>query len=207
MPPPETPGHSRANLGQPLAGSLLLSPEFWSTQGSVCALPRVLFPQSCLKLWQLYGGVNGDLPQEGLCHTQVCCTQSPCPCGRPLLTNTFTGDTQTQFWLSLCGVSGPWCAEGLFEPSEHLWPVRGLIPNVISPLLPSCWGFSFALGCGVSFFGGIRHSPVDGCSAASCSFGILAREDEHTSSYSSILCHRCTSLSEVAFSSLIFPSL
>ena len=207
MPLLETPGHSRANLGQPLAGSLLLSPEFWSTQGSVCALPRVLFPQSCLKLWQLCGGVNGDLPEEGLCHTQVCCTQSPCPCGRPLLTNTFTGDTQTRFWLSLCGVSGPWCAEGLFEPSEHLWPVRGLIPNVISPLLPSCWGFSFALGCGVSFFGGIQHSPVDGCSAASCSFGILAGEDEHTSSYSSILCHRCTSLSEVTFSSLILPSL
>ena len=23
--------------------------------------------------------VNGDLLQEGLCHTQVCCTQSPCP--------------------------------------------------------------------------------------------------------------------------------
>ena len=154
MPLLETPGHSRANLGQPLAGSLLLSPEFWSTQGSVCALPRVLFPQSCLKLWQLCGGVNGDLPEEGLCHTQVCCTQSPCPCGRPLLTNTFTGDTQTRFWLSLCGVSGPWCAEGLFEPSEHLWPVRGLIPNVISPLLPSCWGFSFACGHGVSLLVG-----------------------------------------------------
>ena len=24
-----------------------------------------------------------------------------------------TGDTQTQFWLSLCGVSGSWCAQGL----------------------------------------------------------------------------------------------
>ena len=35
---------------------------------------------------QLYGGVNGNLLQEGLCHTQVCCTQSPCPCSRPLLT-------------------------------------------------------------------------------------------------------------------------
>ena len=39
----------------------------------------------------------------------------------------------------------------LFEPSEHLWQEWGLILNVISPLLPSCWGFSFALGCGVSF--------------------------------------------------------
>ena len=82
--------------------------------------PRVYFPVLC-KFWQLYGGVNGDLLQEGLCHTQVCCTQSPCPCGRPLLTHTSTGDTQTQFWLSLCGVSGSWCAQGLFEPSGCLW--------------------------------------------------------------------------------------
>ena len=40
--------------------------------------PRVYFPVLC-KFWQIYGGVNGNLLQEGLCHTQVCCTQSPCP--------------------------------------------------------------------------------------------------------------------------------
>ena len=45
------------------------------------------------------GGVNGDLLQEGLCHTQVRCTQSPCPCSSPLLTRTSAGDTQTQLWL------------------------------------------------------------------------------------------------------------
>ena len=100
--------------------------------------PRVYFPVLC-KFWLLYGGVNGDLLQEGLCHTQVCCTQSPCPCGRPLLTHTSAGDTQTQFWLSLCGVSGSWCTQGLFELSEHLWQVKVLILNVILPLLPSCW--------------------------------------------------------------------
>ena len=60
------------------------------------------------------------------------------------------GDAQTQFCLSLCGVSGSWCTQGLFEPSKHLWQVWDLIPNIILPLLPSCWGFSFALGCGVS---------------------------------------------------------
>ena len=58
---------------------------------------KSLFPQS----WWLYGGVNVDLHQEVLCHTQVCCTQSPC--GRPLLTCPSTGDTQTHFWLGLCG--------------------------------------------------------------------------------------------------------
>ena len=56
--------------------------------------------------WRFYGGVNGDLLQECLCHTQVCCTQSPRHCGWPLLTNTFAGGTQTQFCLSLRGVPG-----------------------------------------------------------------------------------------------------
>ena len=61
----------------------------------LCLCPlRVCFPVLC-KFWWLYGGVNGNLLQEGLCHAQVCCTQSPCPCGRPLLTCTSAGDTQT----------------------------------------------------------------------------------------------------------------
>ena len=41
-------------------------------------LPRICFPVLC-KVWQLYDGVNGNLLQEGLYHTQACCTQSPCP--------------------------------------------------------------------------------------------------------------------------------
>ena len=60
-------------------------------------------------------------------------------------------NTQREVWLSLCGVYGSWCLQGLFEPSEHLWWIRGLIINAISPLLSSFWGFSFALGHGVSF--------------------------------------------------------
>ena len=56
--------------------------------------PRVFFPVLS-KFWQLCGGVNGNLLQEGLYYTQVCCTQSPCPCGRPPLTCTSTGDAQT----------------------------------------------------------------------------------------------------------------
>ena len=102
----------------------------------LCPL-RVYFTVLC-KFWQLYGRVNGNLLQEGLCHIQVCCTQSPCPCGSPLLTRTSTGDSQTQFCLSLCGVPGSWCAQDLFEPSEHLWREWDLILNTNSPLLPSC---------------------------------------------------------------------
>ena len=65
--------------------------------------PRVCSPVLC-KFWQLYGGVNGSLLQDGLCHTQGSCTQSPCPCGSPLLTRTPAGDTQTVLAQSLWGL-------------------------------------------------------------------------------------------------------
>ena len=119
MPPLETPGHSQVSLGQSLVGSLLLSPGFWCTRFCLCPL-RVYFSVLC-KFWQLYGGVNGDLLQEGWYRTQVGCTQSPCLCGSPLLTRTSTGDAQTQFCLNLWGVPGSWCTQGLFELSECLY--------------------------------------------------------------------------------------
>ena len=125
MPPRETPGHSGPSLGQSLVGSLLPSPGSWCVQGSVCALQESVSPVLCM-FWQLHGGVNGNLLQEGICHTQVCFTQSPCPCSTPLLTRTSAGDTQTQLCLGLCGVSGSWCAQGLFEPTERLWRVWSL---------------------------------------------------------------------------------
>ena len=108
----------RASLSQSLVGSLLLSPGFWCTQGFVCALQKSVSPVLC-KFCQLYGGVNGDLFQECLCHTQVCCTQSPCPCGRPRLPCTPAGDTQTlRGRLSLCGVS--WCAQRFYLSPQSI---------------------------------------------------------------------------------------
>ena len=94
MPPRETPGRSQATLGQSLVGSMLFSPGSWCTQGVVCALQESVSPVLC-KFWQLYGGVSCDLLQQGLWHSQVCFTQSLCPCGRPVLTHTSTGDTET----------------------------------------------------------------------------------------------------------------
>ena len=49
------------------------------------------------------------------------------------------------------------------------------------------WGFLICPLMWVSFFGGIQNSPVDGCSATSCNFGVLAGEDECTSFYSTSL--------------------
>ena len=51
--------------------SLFLGP---GAQGSVCSLQECFL--SPVMFWRLYGKVNGDLLQEALCHTQVCCTQS-----------------------------------------------------------------------------------------------------------------------------------
>ena len=103
-PPPETHGHSWARLGQPLVGSVFLFPGSWCTQGFVCALQESVSQVLC-KFWWLCGRVNGDLLQEGLCHTHVCCTPSPCPCSRPLLIHTSAGDSQTQFWLTFASLT------------------------------------------------------------------------------------------------------
>ena len=51
----------------------------------------------------------------------------------------------------------------------HLWWVWGLILNVISPLLPSCWSFFFALGCRISPQS--HSSTCSRCSSAYCLAG------------------------------------
>ena len=48
-------------------------------------------------------------------------------------------------------------------------------------------GLLFALGCGLSFFGGIKHSPFDGCTRASRDFGVPTGIGERTSFYSGII--------------------
>ena len=117
-------------------------------------------------LW-FYGGVNYSLLQEGLCH-RLCypgsCTQSPCPCSRPVLTCTsaggFSGVSHFSLFYQLdimaSGISllcprfkqnsgsvsvrslSPGMHKVLFEPSEHFRWVMGLILNTVLPLLPSC---------------------------------------------------------------------
>ena len=82
--PPETPGHSPASLSQFLLGPLVVFLGSRCTQGFLCALQESVSPVLC-KFWRLCCGVNSDLLQECLCYTQVCCLQSPCPSGRPLL--------------------------------------------------------------------------------------------------------------------------
>ena len=79
---------------------------------------------------------------------------------------------------------GPAVHKILFVPSEDLWRVWDLILNVIVSLLPSCWGFYFALVCGAPFF--LVGSNIL-LSAASYNFGVLAGEGESTFFYSTII--------------------
>ena len=89
-----------------------------------------------------------------------------------------------------CGISGSWCAQGF------IWALQASLvgmgfdykcnfapPTILLGLLLCTWTQSI-------FFGGIQHSPVNGCSVASCNFGVLTGEDEqHTSFYSATLNH------------------
>ena len=63
---------------------------------------KSLFPQSCVSSGGSMVGLMGTSSKRAYAN-QVCCTQSLCPCGSPLLTRISTGDAQTQFCLSICG--------------------------------------------------------------------------------------------------------
>ena len=95
--------------------SFLLGP---GAQGSICALQESVSPGLC-KFWRLYGGVNSDLLQKGLCHTQVRCTPKPLPLWQstadPYLcrrhSNTVLSQSLWSLWVLV---------HTKFEPSEHL---------------------------------------------------------------------------------------
>ena len=148
----ETPGHSQASLGQSLLGSLLLSPGFWCAQSTVCALQESVSPVLC-KFWQLYGGVNGNLLQEGLFHTQVCCTQSPCPCCKPLLICTSAqtlkhspGSVSVGSWVLVLTrfIWALWASlVGMGFDSKHNFAPPTILLGLL--LCPWMWGISSQL--------------------------------------------------------------
>ena len=127
------------------------------------------------------------------CVTQICSNQSPWPWDRLLLNHASTGDSDT-----LKGRSGS-VSVGALGPGAQgfIWALQAYLAGIGFDSKHDCappiilWGFSFALGHTVLFFFfffyGIQHSPVDGCSAASCNFGVLIGEDECMSFYYAIL--------------------
>ena len=62
-----------------------------------------------------------------------------------------------------------------FDSKLNFAPPTTLLGHLLCPWM---WGI---------FSGGIQHSPVLGCSAPSCYFGLLPGENEGTSFYSAIL--------------------
>ena len=145
-------------------GSLLLS--LGPGTHKFLFVSKSMFPQSCVSSGSCMVGLTmtsskGLMPNPGLLHPEPLPQQQPT--ADPYLCRRHSNILLSQSpW-----VSGSWCTQGLFEPLQSLWQVCSSILNVISPLLPSPWGF-FAFGHGVSFFGGSRHSAFDSCSAASC---------------------------------------
>ena len=140
---------------------------------------KSLFPQSC-------GSSGGSMVRLMVTSSKraYAAPRAPAPAAVHCWPIPAFQNTERQVQLGLCVVS--WCTQGFVWALQASLVVWGLILNVISPLLPSCWGFSFALRRGVSFFSGIQHSPVHGCSATSFNFGVLV-EDECMSFYSAIL--------------------
>ena len=137
---------------------------------------RAVFPPCCLTWGQTMAEVMKIMTTSfKRSHACTAALSTPNPAAghcwsTPLLETP--GNPQASLGQSLLGLllfsplgslllsPGSWCAQGLSEHSKCLWWVWGLILNKISPLLLSCWSFSFALECEVSFSGGIQHSPV-----------------------------------------------
>ena len=107
--------------------SLPGSPVHGSFQARVLEWVALAFSSGSSLVGLMVTSFKRLMPHPGLLHPE------PCPCGSPLLTRTSTGDAQTQFCLSICGVPGSWCAQGLFEPSEHLWWEWCMILDVNRP--------------------------------------------------------------------------
>ena len=111
---------------------------------------KSLFPQSCVSSGGSMAGLMVISSHGASATPRSAAPRAPSPAAvhcRPVPPQKTLKHSSVSVSV---GVSGSWCTQGMFEPSEHLWRVWGLILNVISQLLPSCWGFSFALGHGVS---------------------------------------------------------
>ena len=138
------------------------------------------FPVFGLSVWWLYCGANGDLLQEEFCPTlDLPALLQPellslWQASADLCFHRRHSNTQRKVCLSLLwGLYALMSTRICVSPLSICGRYGVLFLNVIFLLLPSRWGFSFALWCGLSFFGGIQYSPVNGCSAASCNFGVL----------------------------------
>ena len=107
---------------------------------------KSLFPQSCVSSGGSVVGLTATSSKRAYAIPRPAAPRAPAP-------EASTADPYLCWRHSnSVSVGSPGAHKVLFEPSEHLWWVWDLILNTISPVLPSCWDFSFALGREASFF-------------------------------------------------------
>ena len=112
--------------------SLPGSPVHGSFQARVLEWVALAFSSGSSLVGLMVTSFKRLMPHPGLLHPE------PCPCGSPLLTRTSTGDAQTQFCLSSCGVPGAWCTQGLFGPLSVVFILKAPQPTQAPDWLPVC---------------------------------------------------------------------
>ena len=169
--PQETLQHSQVDLVQSSVGSLLLSSGSWYTQGFVCALQD----------WSL------------------CYPQSR---GRPIIKSHWPsrsdslGIPRPFVWFP--GLEAWYGAQNFHNSGKtslvlsfsSLWsPTSWELDLILLWLHPSYYltEASSCVSMGVYFFGGFQRPSFNGCSTASCDFGVLTGGNECTAFYSAIL--------------------
>ena len=113
--------------------------------------PESIFPVLC-KFWWLYFGIKHNLFQEDLCIPRSAAPRAPAlqqVTADPHLHRRYSNTVLAQ---SLWGLQVLVLTR--FVPSECLWQVFGLILNMISLLLPSCWASPLPLDVGYLFLVG-----------------------------------------------------
>ena len=73
-------------------------------------------------IWTIYGGVNGDLLPEGLCHTQIYCTRAPAPAAVYCWPIPLQETPKHSSGSVSVGSLGPGVHKLLFVPSKSLLP-------------------------------------------------------------------------------------
>ena len=102
--------------------SFLLGP---GAQGSVCVLQESV-SQSCVSSGSSMAGLMTTSSKRAYAIPRSAVPRA-LSLQQSTADRTSSRNTQTQFWLSLCGVSGSWWAQGLFEPM-----IKGLRDKTIS---------------------------------------------------------------------------
>ena len=161
----------------PACGSFVIKPHWLSKSNSLVVLSPWM-PRLGNLLWALelsqqhknFFGIivlqfvgcflSGSVVGLTYCASQVCCSQSPCPCSRPLLICASAGDTQTfkgRSGLVSCGVPGSLCTQGFVWA---LWVSLVCVgfdfrcsfppPTIFVLLLcPWTWGIFFLVGSNI----------------------------------------------------------